>query len=107
MFMGFPGGSDSKESACNAGDLGSIPGSEKEMATHSSVLTWRIHGQRSLVVCSPWDLKESEATELSLQFTYYTLGHLETASLLFLHGEGDGTPLQYSCLKNPMDREAW
>ena len=25
--MGFPGGSDSKESACNAGDLGSIPGS--------------------------------------------------------------------------------
>ena len=27
--MGFPGGSDSKESACNAGDLGSIPGSER------------------------------------------------------------------------------
>ena len=91
------------------------------MATHSRILTWRIHGQRSLVVCSPWDLKESEATELSLQFTYYTLGHLElslqftsftlghleTASLVFLHGEGDGTPLQYSCLKNPMDREAW
>ena len=25
-FMGFPGGSDSKESACNVGDLGSIPG---------------------------------------------------------------------------------
>ena len=35
--MGFPGGSDGKESACNAGDLGLIPGSgvslEKEMAT--------------------------------------------------------------------------
>ena len=28
MFMGFPGGSDSKESACNAGDPGSIPGSD-------------------------------------------------------------------------------
>ena len=27
MYNGFPGGSDSKESACNAGDLGSIPGS--------------------------------------------------------------------------------
>ena len=27
--MGFPGGSDSKESTCNAGDLGSIPGSER------------------------------------------------------------------------------
>ena len=38
--------SDSKESACNAGDLGSIPGLgrslEKEMATHSSILAWRI-----------------------------------------------------------------
>ena len=40
------GGSDGKESACSAGDLGSIPGLEnpleKEMATHSSVLAWRI-----------------------------------------------------------------
>ena len=37
----FPGGSDSKESACNAGDPGSIPGwedpMEKGMATHSSI----------------------------------------------------------------------
>ena len=44
--MGFPGGSDSKESACNLGDLGSIPGKkdllEKGMATHSSILAWRI-----------------------------------------------------------------
>ena len=44
--MGFPGGSDSKESACNAGDLESISGQEdpleKGMATHSSVLAWRI-----------------------------------------------------------------
>ena len=50
---GFPGGSDGKASAYNAGDLGSIPGSER----------------------SP--------------------------------GEGNGTPLQYSCLENPMDRGAW
>ena len=44
--MGFPGGSDGKESACNAGDPGLIPGSgrslEKEMATHSSILAWKI-----------------------------------------------------------------
>ena len=44
--MGFPGGSDGKESACNAGHLGSIPGREdpleKEMATLSSILAWRI-----------------------------------------------------------------
>ena len=44
--MGFRGGSDSKESTCSAGDLDSIPESEdpleKEMATHSSMLAWRI-----------------------------------------------------------------
>ena len=42
LHQGFPGGSDGKASACNAGDQGSIPGSgrplEKEMATHSSIL---------------------------------------------------------------------
>ena len=42
----FPGGSDGKESTCNAGDLGLIPGLEepleKEMATHSRIFTWRI-----------------------------------------------------------------
>ena len=49
----FPGGSDSKASAYNVGDPGSIPGSGR----------------------SP--------------------------------GEGNGNPLQYSCLENSMDREAW
>ena len=42
----FPGGSEGKAAACNAGDLGLIPGLgrslEKEMATHSSILAWRI-----------------------------------------------------------------
>ncbi len=51
--MGFPGGSVSKNSTCNAGDPGSIPG----------------------------------------------LGRSS--------GEGNGNPLQYSCLGNPMDRGAW
>ena len=51
--MGFPGGSDSKESANNARDLSSIPGSERSL------------------------------------------------------GEGNGNPLQYSCLENSMDRGAW
>ena len=51
--MDFPGGSDGKASAYNAGDPGSIPGSGR----------------------SP--------------------------------GERNGNPLQYSCLENPMDREAW
>ena len=43
---GFPSGLDGKEPACNEGDLGLIPASEdpleKEMATHSSILAWRI-----------------------------------------------------------------
>ena len=46
IYMGFPGGSDSKESACNVGDLGSTLGwedpLEKGMATISSILSWRI-----------------------------------------------------------------
>ena len=46
----FPGGSDSKESACNAGDPGSIPGSERSPGegngNHSSIVAWRI----------PWSL---------------------------------------------------
>ena len=50
---GFPAGSDSKESACNAEDLGLIPGLERSL------------------------------------------------------GEGNGNALQYSCLENSMDREAW
>ena len=44
--MVIPGGSDGKESACDVGDPGSIPGSERSsgegMATHSSILAWRI-----------------------------------------------------------------
>ena len=45
VFLDFPGGSDGKESACNAGDPGLVPGLEdpleEGMATHSSFLAWR------------------------------------------------------------------
>ena len=33
------------------------------MATHSSILAWKSHGQRNLVGCSPWGRKESDMTE--------------------------------------------
>ena len=50
--MGFPGGSDSKESACNEGDLGSIPGSGRSpgggYGTPSSILAWRIPWAKEL-----------------------------------------------------------
>ena len=36
---------------------------EKAMVTHSSILAWEIHGQRSLVGCSPCGHKESDTTE--------------------------------------------
>ena len=46
VALGFPGVSDGKVSACNMGEPGLIPGSEdpleKEMATHSSILAWKI-----------------------------------------------------------------
>ena len=41
IFLGFPGGSDGKASACNTGDPSSIPG-KKEIATHFRILAWRI-----------------------------------------------------------------
>ena len=48
--MGFPGGSDGKESASNLGDLGSIPGLERSpgggMATHSNIFAWRLSVDR-------------------------------------------------------------
>ena len=56
-----------KESAYNAGDLGSIPGQEdlleKGMATHSCILAWEIHGQRGPAGYSPWGHKESDTTK--------------------------------------------
>ena len=65
---GFPGGSHSKETACNAGDPGSIPGSGRspgeENGTHSSILAWESHGQRSLLGYSPWDLKHGKGMQL-------------------------------------------
>ena len=40
--VGFPSSSVSKESACSVGDLGQEDPLEKEMATHSSILAWKI-----------------------------------------------------------------
>ena len=66
--MGFPGGSNSKESACNAGDLGSIPGLGRSPGGgHGNPLQYscleNLHGQRSLVGYNPWGGKELDTTE--------------------------------------------
>ena len=68
MCVGFPGSLNGKESACNAGDLGSIPGLGRSLGGgHGNPLQYSYlenpHGQRSLVGYSPWGLKWSETTE--------------------------------------------
>ena len=76
---------------------------------NSSLLHWRrkwqptpvllpgkCHGWRSLLGYSPWDREESDRTE-QLHF------HFSLSCI----GEGNGNPLQCSCLENPSDRGAW
>ena len=70
---GIPGSSGGKVSACNAGDLGSIPGSGRSPGEGNGnllqiFLPGEFHGQRNLVGYSPWDHKESDMTE-RLHFT--------------------------------------
>ena len=66
-FRGFPGDSNYKDFAYNAGDLGSVPGLGRSpgerMASHSSILPEEFHGQRSLVGYSPRGCKELDTTE--------------------------------------------
>ena len=64
---GFPGSSVGKESACNVGDLGLIPGSERSPGEgHANPLQYSCLENpmdRSLVGYSPWDHRESDTTE--------------------------------------------
>ena len=64
----FPGGSGGEESACNAGDLDSIPGSGRSLGEEKGhPLQYsglgNSYAQRSLMGCSPWGQKESVRTE--------------------------------------------
>ena len=60
------------------------------------LLLGKSHGQRSLVGCSPWGREELDTTE-QLHF------HFSLSCI----GEGNGNPLQCSCLENPRDGGAW
>ena len=60
------------------------------------LLPGKSHGRRSLVGCSPWGCSESDMTE-RLHF-HFSLSCIE---------EGNGNPLQCSCLENPRDGGAW
>ena len=59
-------------------------------------LPGKSHGQRSLVGCCPWGCYESDTTK-RLHF------HFSLSCI----AEGNGNPLQCSCLENPKDGEAW
>ena len=66
------------------------------MATHFSTLAWKIPWMEEPGSCSPWGREESDTTE-RLHF------HFSLSCI----GEGNGNPLQCSCLENPRDRGAW
>ena len=77
-ILGFPGGSGCKESACNAGELGSIPGLGRcpggGWQPTPVFLPGEFQGQRSLAGYRPWSLKESDMTEqLTAQHKPYIL----------------------------------
>ena len=60
------------------------------------LLPGKSHGRRSLVRCNPWGCEESDMSE---QFHFHFS--------LWCIGEGNGNPLQCSCLENPKDGRAW
>ena len=68
-MLGFPGGSDNEKSACNAGELGTIPESRRSPGEGNdnplqySCLENSFHGQRNLVGFSPWGCKELNTIE--------------------------------------------
>ena len=79
MYVGFPGGSDGEESACNSGDLSLIPGLERSSGRgHGNPLQYSClenpHGQRSLVGYSPRGRKERDMTERLITSTSMYVG---------------------------------
>ena len=66
------------------------------MAPYSSTLAWKIPWTEERGRLSPWGREESDTTE---RFHF----HFSLSCI----GEGNGNPLQCSCLENPRDRGAW
>ena len=78
VFFSFFGGSDGEESACNAGDLGLIPGLGRSSGgRHGNLFQYscleNLHEQKSLVGYGPWGHKESDTTERLSTALYYRL----------------------------------
>src|SRR5574341_110645 len=72
--------------------MASVTGRRRQWHPTPVLLPGKSHGWRGLVGCSPWGLEESDMTE-RLPF-HFSLSYI---------GEGNGNPLQCSCLENPSD----
>ena len=99
-YLGFPGGSDGKESICNAGDLGLIPGFGRfPGGRHGNPLQYSClenpHGQRSLVGYSPRGRKESDTTE-RLSTAQHIAWNSSPSALYALYGLNHKTLNSYS-----------
>ena len=125
VILGFPGDSAGKESACNVLDLGSTPGlgrspgegkgyplqySGLENSVDCMVLQRRsqFYNNKKFII-SRW-LKPSASFHGSSdgqESTYNAGDPGSTPGLGRSPGEGNGNPLQYSCLENPMEGGAW
>ena len=118
--VGFPGGLDGKESTCNVGDLCSIPGlGRSPRGGYGNPLqysclenpmdggAWRatVHGVKKSDM-TEWLSTITHVNMASVLFIQFVFLELYTAHVLW-NGEGNGNPLQYSCLENPMDGGAW
>ena len=89
---GLPWWLNGKESTCNSRDANQEIPRRRQWHPTPVPLPGKSHGWRSLVGCSPWGREESDTTE-RLHF-YFSLSCI---------GEGNGNPLQCSCLENPRD----
>ena len=121
--MDFPAGSDSKLSVYNARDLDSIPGLGKFSGEGNgnplqySCLENLMHRVARCRLLCPWGPKSrTRLSDFTLDFpggsdgkvSTYNAGDLDSISGSGRSpGEGNGNPLQYSCLENPMDGGAY
>ena len=96
---GFPSGSDSKESACHAGDLDWEDPLEKGMATHSSIVAWRIpwiEEPGGLQSMGSRRVRHDWASSLSL-FTFLHWGRKWQPTPMFFPGESQGRGSLVGC----------
>ena len=101
------GGSAGKESACNAGDLGSIPGLGRSPGEGKGYpLQFGLENSMDCIVhgvAKSW----TQLSDFHFHMGNMYICVIYFILLVFSPGERKGHPLQYSCLENPVDRGAW